>query len=268
MICVCSPRFCFSSKSLFFIPNHGHYTPMSMCFPPNGLLFTPIMSSGFDPWALSRPSVGEWEKLGGGVDSNGWSFAGVCSAIFAWDVYCANPNPKSDTHSNSWICKGLGDLDPWITHEYDLATVISICPLTQPLTWKMGLSIFAAMGRLKVASMACASLSIISSIERINRLKCLCWPYQLLPCLSLLIFSHRSNILYIPSGFQVSTFSSPNMTSMIASVWFSNRPQIDMSPHVLGMLPPWRTSSSYIWITKWIRGSPFTQLVEKACLER
>ena len=72
--------------------------------------------------------------------------------------------------------------------EYDLATAITIQPLTQPLMYKMGSSIFADMNWLKVAITTWASLPIIPSVNRTHREKCFCWSWQCCPWLSFYIF--------------------------------------------------------------------------------
>ena len=46
-------------------------------------------------------------KTRGGVDLNGWVYAGVREAILAQEIYCANPNPKPNSQSGSQIFKGL-----------------------------------------------------------------------------------------------------------------------------------------------------------------
>ena len=51
------------------------------------------------------------------------------------------------------------------------STTISIHPLIQPLLCKMGKSIFAAMSRLKFASIARASFPSMPSTDRINGVK-------------------------------------------------------------------------------------------------
>ena len=71
--------------------------------------------------------------------------AGVRNVILARDISCVNPITNPEAHSGSRVYKGLGIQDPQSTLEYDLATVIAIRTLLQPLTCKMGSSIFAAI---------------------------------------------------------------------------------------------------------------------------
>ena len=113
-----------------------------------------------------------------------------------------------------------------------------------------------------VASMTWASLPIIPFTKSTNGEKYFCWLYQSCPCLYLFIFYHQSKGLSITFGFQVSASESPKIMPMIASVWISHSPRIEMSPHVSGALPPWRTSSSDILRPKWIRGYPHTQWLD------
>ena len=70
---------------------------------------------------------------------------GMRDAILAQNVYYAKPNPEPDTHSGSFIFKGLGDQALQSTLEYYLATVIVTRLLTQPITCKIGSSSFEAM---------------------------------------------------------------------------------------------------------------------------
>ena len=152
-------------------------------FPPSkSLIFTPILSYGFAPLSYSLSAVPSFRWGWGGV---GWETSGRvgfecaslrrCIVILAWNIYCAKPNPEADAQSGSRVRKGLRDRAPWSTREHELATAISIRPLTQNLTCEMGSSIFAAMGRLKVASATSSSLPIIPSTERINGEKCFRW---------------------------------------------------------------------------------------------
>ena len=146
MLCGFCPHFRLPCKSLIFTHNPSLYTPMSLGSPPNDLLFTPISYFGFVPLS-SAPSVcwARGEKLEVGVDSSGSVHADVCNAILAQDIYCAKPNPDLDDQSSTRVIKGFGALAMRSTLEYDLATANAIQTLTQPLTCKMGLSIFADM---------------------------------------------------------------------------------------------------------------------------
>ena len=125
-------------------------------------------------WVSSRPAVvgggglycarkARCAKLLRGVYLNGWGCAGVCETILAWDIYCAKPNPKSQSRYR--VCKGLGTRAMRIAREYDLVTAIVIQPLTQPLTCEVGSSIFASMSWLKLASTTWYSLPIIPSTK-------------------------------------------------------------------------------------------------------
>ena len=127
--------------------------------------------------------------------------------------------------------------------------------LTQPLTYKMGSSIFVAMIRIKVASTTWAYLPIIPLAESTNR-EFLPLIVAMLPMLVLIDFPHCSKSLPIPYGFQVSASESTNLTSMISSIWISHSIHIDMLPHVSGTITPWLNSSSDLLHPKWIRVSP------------
>ena len=76
------------------------------------------------------------------------------------------PDPESQSGSQSR--RGLGRKSLQIMRAYDLATAISIQPLTQPCTFEMGSSFFFAMSRLKFVSMTRASFLSITSNERGN----------------------------------------------------------------------------------------------------
>ena len=76
-------------------------------------------------------------KLERVVDYNVLVCARVHDAILAQNIYCDNTNPRTNTYSGYRVHKGLGDRYPRIT---------------QPVTCRMGLSIFAATSRLKVAN--------------------------------------------------------------------------------------------------------------------
>ena len=105
-------------------------------------------------------------KLLGGVDSNGWGCTGVWKNLLAQESYCANLNPESNFQSVSRVRKGLGTRSPRNIRKYDLTTAISIRPLIQSLTCKMGSSIVLAMSWLKVESKTWSSLPKIPSTER------------------------------------------------------------------------------------------------------
>ena len=163
----CRLQFSSPSESLIFTQNTSLYTPMSPCYPPNGLLFTLILSYGLIPLIAVLYLLREG-GLWGGVNYNGWVCAGVCDAILERDIYCPRSNNDPGTQSGSRVCKGLGDRAPRSTWEYNLTNKIAILPLTHPLTCTMGLSIFADMSQFKVASTTSALLPIIPSTERTN----------------------------------------------------------------------------------------------------
>ena len=127
---------------------------------------------------LICPSVGRGGsglKLEMWMDSNGWVRVWVSDAILAKNNYCAKPNPDPNAHAGSQVRNVLGYWDPRSTLEYDLSTAIMTRPLTQPVTCEMGLSIFAAMTRLKMVSTTSALLPIIPSTERTNEENFLLW---------------------------------------------------------------------------------------------
>ena len=148
-----------------------------LCVPFQMVVFcSPILSNGFVPVSVI-PSVcwGGGAKIGGEVYSNEWFHVWVRDAIFLQIIYCAKINPEPDTHSSSWVHKGLGALALWSNLDYNLATAITVRPLDHPVTFEMGLSIFAAMSWLKVSSKTSAFLPTIPSTERENGDTCLCW---------------------------------------------------------------------------------------------
>ena len=170
---VCCPYFRFLYKFLLFMPIPGHYTPMFPCSYPNRIIFTLHFLSGF---ALvgSIQSIRLWEglchshfsrcaNLAAGVNSNGWFCTGVRKTILAQNFYCDHPNTDTNSQSGSQVHKWLGNWDLWITWECDLVTAIAIHLLNQPLIWKMGSSIFAAISQLKVTSNTWYFLPIIPS---------------------------------------------------------------------------------------------------------
>ena len=127
---------------------------------------------------LICPSVGRGGsglKLEMWMDSNGWVRVWVSDTILVQNNYCAKPNPNPNAHAGSQVRNGLGYWALSSTLEYDLSTAIMTRPLTQPVTCEMGLSIFAAMTRLKVVSTTSASLPIIQSTYITNKNKCLLW---------------------------------------------------------------------------------------------
>ena len=75
--------------------------------------------------------------------------------------------------------------------------------------WKMGLSIFAAMNRLKLESTTNASLPIIPSTERTKEEICFCLLQKSFPCFSFVILYQPANNLSNITGFQVSVTASP-----------------------------------------------------------
>ena len=174
MLCGCCPRFCFPCKSLLFTPNPGLYMPMYPCSPPNGLMFTTILSYGL----VTLSAITSVCRGVGGRKTRGLYIlmvADVCDAILAQYIYCAKLNPDSYTQLGSQVYMRLGARAVQRTWEYDLVTVIEIRPLTQPLTCEMSSSIFSAMSQLKVAITTSASLPIITSTNRTNREKCFRW---------------------------------------------------------------------------------------------
>ena len=62
------PAFSFPVQIPDFMPNPSHYTPMSMCYPPNGLIFNPNAPSGFIPVSYV-PSVRPKGGGGGCIDA-------------------------------------------------------------------------------------------------------------------------------------------------------------------------------------------------------
>ena len=78
MLCGFCLQFCFPSESLIFASNTGLYTPMSPGYPPNDLLFTPILSYGFVPFiaVVSVP-----RGVGGGVKNRAQL---TCLFFFIW----------------------------------------------------------------------------------------------------------------------------------------------------------------------------------------
>ena len=184
------------------------------------------------------------ENLVGGMDLM-CQLAQVCTKQ-SWqkNIYCANPNPDTDSQCGYRFLK---ELRSWYTCsilEYDLTTTIATRISTQPLIWKMGSSIFVAMSQLKVVSMTWDPLTIILSTESASREKYFRRSWQCCPCLSLFNFPHWVKSLSIPSVFNDSDSASLRLTPMIASVWLSHRTRID-TPHLVSeMLLPWHTSSS------------------------
>ena len=102
------------------------------------------------------------------LDRKRKSFVWVCVKLFCHEIYCTNPRPKPDSYSGSLSRRGLGKRAPRIICEYDIATAISIRPLTQTRTWEMVSSIFSAMSQIKSPSTAMTSFSRIPSTETTN----------------------------------------------------------------------------------------------------
>ena len=180
ILCDCRLRFHFPSVSLIFMPNPGLYMPISPCSLPNGQLsYSGILqSSPVGPYhcASSRPSVrGGDTKRDVRVDLNGWVRVCVRDAILVRNIYCSKPNPKPNAHSDYWFRSGLEARAPRINLEYDLVTAISIRPLTQSVTCKIGSSSFTSMIRIKLASTTSASFPVIPSTKKTNGEKFLLW---------------------------------------------------------------------------------------------
>ena len=121
--------------------------------------------------------------------------------ILLKNVYCAKSNPEPDSQSGSRVHKGLETRALCSIWECTLVTAIAIWTLTQPLTCKIGSSIFAAMSRLKVASTTCASLPIIPSTDRTNKEKKL-FSWQCRPCLSFFNCSHPEKACPFPISYR------------------------------------------------------------------
>ena len=129
----------------------------------NNLVRHPICPSVWGRGAGLKPDM--W------MDLNGWVIVWVRDEMLVQNNYCAKPN----AHAGSQVRNGLGYWAPRSTLEYDFATAIATRSLTQPVTCEMGLSIFAAMTRLKLVSTTSASLPIIQSTYSTNKKKCLLW---------------------------------------------------------------------------------------------
>ena len=132
------------------------------------------------------------------------SFVWLSVELLLRTIYCANPRTKPDSQSRSLYHRGLGRRAPWIIREYNLATDISIRPLTQPCTYEMGYSIFAAMSRLKYASTTRASFPSMPPTKRKYGEKCFCCSWQLLQYLYFFSFSHWARSIFIGSFLWVS----------------------------------------------------------------
>ena len=193
------------------MPNHVHYMTMSPWSSPNGLLFTTNFSSGFVPTSAAtsghRGGKGMCvcsvhgtccAKLWIGVNSNEWFCAGVHAAILAWDIYFAKTNP-----------------------EYDTQTKIEIRSLTQPLTFKMGSSIFMAMSKLKVASKTWTSFTIIPQMRELVE-KVDIWAGLCLKILYVVLA-----IWECPFGWYTTLFRSPCFTQSLSIevMFFAVTPQ-------------------------------------------
>ena len=157
LIFVSHPNTCFLFWTPVIIRRCLRKNPLMVWFLPQIYLLCSY------PWEISRLAVrkggGEGGccahevrcvNLGGGVDSNRWVGAGVRDAILVQDIYCAKNNLKPDAQSGSQLWKGLRTQYPWSGREYNLMTVITIRQWNQPLTCKIGSSVFAAIIWLKV----------------------------------------------------------------------------------------------------------------------
>ena len=126
----------------------------------------------------------------------------------------------------------------------------------------MGPFILMAMSWLNAESTASDSFSIIPFTESTNGENVsigIIQPAHICPhwCLP-----PRQQLL------QVSLSASPNLSSIIFSVWIYHRPWIDTSSCVFGTLPPWHTHSLDPMCPKWIRVYPHTHLGYKSCFLR
>ena len=121
-------------------------------------------------------------------------------------------------------CSGLGRRAPGIIWGYHHTTAIVIWPLTQPLTCKMGSSIFAAMSRLKSVSTTRVYFPSMPSTERTNGEKCFRCLWKFLPCLYLFYFPQQSRIVPIGSFLWDSRSGSSSITLIIYSVWLPISP--------------------------------------------
>ena len=72
-------------------------------------------------------------------------FLRVFTKLFWRAIYCANPIPKTDSHSGYLSRRVLVRQYPQIIWEYNIRTAVLIQPLTQPRTCYIDSSIFAAM---------------------------------------------------------------------------------------------------------------------------
>ena len=136
--------------------------------------------------------------------------------------------PNVGSQSGSCYRRRPVSQDPRIICEYNLATAISIRPLIQPRTCKMGSSIFSAMSRIKFSSTTRASFPSMPSTERIHRENNR-FQWQWLPYLYLFIFSQRSHRFYSGSNLWVSASELPSLASIMASVCRPYKPQISTS---------------------------------------
>ena len=102
------------------------------------------------------------------IDSNGWLRVCVIDVILVQNNYCAKPNPDTDAHYGYRVCNELEYQASRSTLEYDVIIVRSIRPLTQPVMYKIGSSIFAATTQIKLDGTTSAYLPIIASTESIK----------------------------------------------------------------------------------------------------
>ena len=123
-------------------------------------------------WPLIARSVREWGGRGRGATGGEELFADFRVKLFWCMIYCANKRPNAWSQSGYWSLRGLVSRAPWIMCEYDLAAAIVIRALIQPYTCKMGSSIFASMGGIKLESTKKESLPSMPSTERMNGEQC------------------------------------------------------------------------------------------------
>ena len=145
-----------------------HFGPISvksLIFTLTSLIFTPNF---FSPYPIvCCCALGARMRGGGGVvwlakilRIRAQNYSGT-----RFNVSTQGPMPGP----SSWSLRGLVSQALWIMRKCNLATAIEIRTFIHPLMCKMGLSIFAAMIKLKSTSSTRASLHSILFTEITNR---------------------------------------------------------------------------------------------------
>ena len=174
------------------------------------------------------------------------------------------PDQKLITSLSQYYHWGLGIRYLQIIHEYNITTTITIQLLTQSWKYKIGSSISLPLVNSNFWLQPGPPFQAYHEHKyKTNKKVSVACGDVYLNCPSF-YFYHLNRRDFIDYFLWVSQSESSSLTPMMASFWLYHRPWMRTSPIVFNTHLPWNTYSSDLLCHWCIRGSPRTQLREKA----